>query len=104
MFITFRCDAYENISYFSDVGKRLLNLMGHSGIVPGALTANEVAGALVNLQQGLGHEKTPSASRDDDEEEPEIGLAKRAIPLVSLLQAASKKKCNVVWDATKSPG
>ena len=95
--ITFRCDAYENISYFNDVAKSLLSLMGHSGTVPGALKAEEVANALSNLQKGLGNKSSLSEQDDDDDNEPKIGLAKRAIPLISLLQAAIKKECDVLW-------
>ncbi|CEG57949.1 DUF1840 domain-containing protein [Legionella fallonii] len=95
--ITFSCDAYENISYFNDVAKSLLSLMGHSGAVPGALTAEEVSEALSNLQQGLGRDKTNSAQKDTDDEEPQISLRKRAVPLISMLEAAVKKKCDVMW-------
>lgn len=98
--ITFKCDAYENISYFTDVAKSLLSLMGHSGIVPGALKADEVSNALFNLQKGLGGQGTNKLSSEqdnDDDNEPKIGLAKRAIPLISLLQAAIKKDCDVLW-------
>ena len=103
--ITFSCDAYENISYFSDIAQNLLTLMGHSGAVPGALKAEEVPHALSNLQQGLkNHEpvlKNSSFLDDDDsndkENEPKIGLSKRAIPLVHLLEAAIDKKCDVLW-------
>lgn len=35
---------------------------------------------------------------DDDESEPEISISKRAIPLISLLQAAIKKNKDVLWD------
>ncbi|CAM2883194.1 DUF1840 domain-containing protein [Legionella worsleiensis] len=106
MFITFRCDAYEDITYFNDVAKRLLTLMGHSGTVPGALTSGEVSEALRNLQQGLGIEQSKSNSRrqdDDEDHEPEIGLAKRAVPLLSLLKAAEKNNVAVLWGAAKSP-
>lgn len=98
--ITFKCDAYENIMYFNDVAKSLLSLMGHSATVPGALKAEEVPNALSSLQRGLGQEKTTTSSSqkgDDGEYEPKIGLAKRAIPLIKLLQAAIKKDCDVLW-------
>lgn len=98
--ITFSTDAYENISYFTDVAKSLLTLMGHSGTVPGALKAEEVSNALANLQQGLGgvaKSNTSSVLDNDDDNEPKIGLAKRAIPLINLLQAAIKKDCDVLW-------
>ncbi len=98
--ITFSSDAYENISYFSDVAKSLLSLMGHSGTVPGAFKAGEVPHALSSLQRGLGQDKnktSPSPQDNDDENEPQIGLAKRAIPLINMLQAAIKKNCDVMW-------
>ena len=95
--ITFSCDAYENISYFNDVAKRLLSLMGHSGSVPGALKAGEVSQALSNLQQGLGREKDNTSQQESDDEESQISLRKRAVPLISLLEAAVKKDCDVMW-------
>lgn len=106
MFITFRSDAYEDITYFNDVGKKLLALMGHSATVPGALTSDQVPDALNSLQRGLELEKSnlPPAKLDDDEGESEISLAKRAVPLVSLLQAAIRKDCDVLWESSKSPG
>lgn len=107
MFITFRCDAYEDITYFNDVAKRLLSLMGHSGTVPGALTSDQVSDALHNLQSGLELEqsKNPPARQDrDDDSEPEISLAKRAVPLLSLLKAAEKNQSDVLWVSSKSPG
>lgn len=107
MFVTFHCDAYENISYFNGVAKQLLSLMGHSGTVPGALKFEQVPEALDNLQRGLGLEKgkTPIFSQNkDDDDESEISLAKRAIPLIHLLEAASKKNCDVLWMESRSPG
>jgi hypothetical protein len=105
MFITFSSDAYENISYFNEIGRRLITLMGHSDNVPGAIKSEELADALARLQQGLGGEKiAPASSNNDDDNEPEISLAKRAIPLVNLLQAAIKKECDVLWNSSKSPG
>lgn len=103
MFVTFSSQAYENISYFEIVAKQLLSLMGHSGTVPGAFKAEDVPQALSSLQQGLAEQKeTPSFVVDDDE--AEISLAKRAVPLISLLQAAANNDCDVLWDYSNSPG
>lgn len=106
MFVTFRSDAYEDITYFNDVAKRLLSLMGHSGTVPGAITADLLPAALNSLQHGLELEKnkTPPSRQDNDDDEPEISLGKRAVPLLHLLQAAIKQNCDVVWASSKSPG
>lgn len=95
--ITFSCDAYENINYFNDVAKNLLSLMGHSGTVPGALKAGEVSQALSQLQQGLGRENDATSQQENEDEELQISLRKRAIPLISLLEAAVKKDCDVMW-------
>ncbi len=95
--ITFSCDAYENISYFNDVAKSLLSMMGHSGTVPGALKAGEVSQALSNLQQGLRREKENTSQPERDDEESQISLRKRAVPLIGLLEAALKKDCDVMW-------
>jgi len=103
MFVTFSSDAYENISYFNDVANQLLNLMGHSGTVPGALKSDQVAGALANLKHGLEQYKTPSGV-DNDADEPVISIGKRAIPLINLLESAARKDCNVLWSTSNSPG
>lgn len=98
MLVTFHSDAYENITYFGDIAKQLLTLMGHSGTIPGAIKSHELPAALSQLQQGLQGKKNP-VQEEDEEGEVEIGLAKRAIPLINLLQASIKKDCNVLWDA-----
>ena len=95
--ITFSCDAYENISYFNEIAQNLLSLMGHSGTVPGAMKAHEVSQALFRLQQGLGSDKTNLSQQDNEGEEPQISLRKRAIPLMGMLEAAVKKNCDVMW-------
>ncbi|WP_454783493.1 DUF1840 domain-containing protein [Legionella sp. WA2022007384] len=96
MLITFHTDAYEDITYFADVAKRLLSLMGHSGTIPGAIKSENLPEALERLQAGLTKEK--KVDENDDENEPEISLSKRAVPLISLLQAAIKKDKDILWD------
>ncbi|MDP1603180.1 MAG: DUF1840 domain-containing protein [Legionella sp.] len=99
MLITFKSDAYENLTFFEKVARQLLLLMGHSGTVPGALKADEVAQALANLQKGIAKEgNTPSPAKNDaNEDEPEIKLGTRAIPLINMLQAALKENCDIMW-------
>ena len=97
MLVTFYCDAYENITYFGDVAKQLLNLMGHSGTVPGAIKSQDLSESLNQLQQGLKKGKSPSMDSKNDDEDEVIHLAKRATPLINLLQAAIKKDCDVLW-------
>ena len=96
MLVTFHTDAYEDITYFADVAKSLLSLMGHSGTIPGAIKSEDLSEALEKLQSGL--KKDKKVVPKDDEDEAEISLAKRAIPLIHLLQAAIKKDKDVLWD------
>jgi hypothetical protein len=101
MFVTFTSDAYENITYFHSVAKQLIILMEHSGAIPGAIKAPDVAHALNNLKHGLPHE--PGTSFGDEDGEAEINLSKRAVPLIHLLEASIKQNCDVMWNEDKSP-
>jgi hypothetical protein len=88
---------------FGDVAVRLLKLMGHSGTVPSALLGEDVQAALERLEAAVeAGEQLPepddSAQRDDDE--PAVSLPHRALPLIELLKAAAKAKCNVMWDSS----
>ncbi|QEY52464.1 DUF1840 domain-containing protein [Legionella longbeachae] len=96
MLVTFHTDAYEDIMYFADIAKGLLSLMGHSGTIPGAIKSADLPEALKRLQEGLGKEN--KAEEDDEENEAQISLKKRAIPLIHLLEAAIKKNKDVLWD------
>ena len=100
MLVTFKSDAYENISFFQDVALSLLSLMGHSGTIPGALIAEEVPAALEKLESRIKKGDKGVMTQDDEEEENNdsvISLATRAVPLINLLKAAEKKHCRVMW-------
>lgn len=102
MLVTFSCKAHENITMFGDVAQTLIKMMGHSGTIPSALRAEEVPGALERLRQNVEKAKHTSPLKDnekkwDEQEEPDVSLKHRAIPLISLLEAASHAKCNVMW-------
>ena len=88
---------------FGDVAVRLLNMMGHSGTVPGALLAEDVPQALSRLQTAIEAVKQSSEAQNSEDEdgEPAIGLPSRALPLVELLKAAAISDCNVMWTSGK---
>lgn len=104
MLVTFRTDAYANITMFGDVAVRLLKLMGHSGTIPSAILARDVPRALERLKAGVAKDGaapaggSPGADQDADSEEPVVSLATRAFPLIELLEAAAKRNCDVMWD------
>ena len=100
MLVTFSCEHYENITMFGDVAKRLLTMMGHSATIPGAILADDIPQALSRLQTGIEQEKQPapqSQNDDDEETEPQISLAHRAVPLIAMLKAAQDHKSNLMW-------
>lgn len=106
MLVTFKTDAYANITMFGDVAVTLIKLMGHSGTVPSALLAADVPEALAHLQAAIAADPDTSPSPapqdggDDDEEDDNshVSLAHRAVPLIELLEAAIAQGSNVMWE------
>jgi hypothetical protein len=88
---------------FGDQAIILLKLMGHSGSVPGALLAVDIPASLQRLEEVVAGSK-PLPERQDtkqaDDDEPPVSLSQRALPLIELLKAAEKNKCNVMWEVS----
>jgi hypothetical protein len=101
MLVTFKTKRYSNITMFGDVAVRLLQLMGHSGTVPGAVTAEDVPAALAKLRAGLAEhgQEVVGQTRDADRDEPRIDLAHRAVPLIELLESAIRNEADVMWES-----
>ena len=106
MLVTFRANAWANITMFGDVAVTLLKMMGHSGTVPSALLARDVPAALTRLKQQLASRATEddagTPSSEADAEEP-VGLALRAHPLIEMLSAAAEQEADVMWQAGEPP-
>lgn len=109
MLVTFKTNAYSDITMFGSAAVALLKMMGQSGNVPGALMSADVPQALQSLNdelRQLADVPTPSAEvaessssfDDDQDEQVAVGLDKRAGPLVSLLEAAIEANENVLWN------
>ncbi|MES1982066.1 MAG: DUF1840 domain-containing protein [Pseudomonadota bacterium] len=104
MLITFKCSAYADISYTRDIALLMLQMMGQGESVPGAILADQVAAALASLKNAVATQKesgaAPAAQQKnsyDVDDEP-VSLEHRAQPLIELLNAAAKEKCNVIWE------
>ena len=101
MLVTFQTDAYESITLFGHVALRLLSMIDQSGRVPGAILASDVPHALALLRKAVEgehkHHKPASSVEHEDDAEPEISLAHRALPLIALFEAAAAKHCDVMW-------
>jgi len=102
MLVSFSCPVYADITMFGDAAIRLLKLMGHSGTVPGALLAADVQAALERLEAAIeANEPLPGPQRSGigQDDEPAVSLPHRAMPVIQLLKAAAREKCNVMWDS-----
>ena len=98
MLVTFSTDAHADITMFGDVALAMLKKMGHSATVPGALLAEDVPAALNSLTVAIEAEKdSQPAEQQDDDDEPVVSMAHRAMPLIDLLSAAARDECNVMW-------
>ena len=99
MLITFKTSAYANITMFGDVGLKLLEMMNFGKAVPGAITAEDVPQALINLQQGLATiPQQAEAAGAEDDDQPSTSLHTRAVPLLELLKAATVDHNLVGWE------
>jgi hypothetical protein len=117
MLVTFRSSATESIHMFEDVAVALLKLMGATGRIPGAFSADDVPAALQKLETATEQMKAASHStparpadnedsihEEDDEDEderdrqPPVALATRAIPLLSILKRAAAAHAELVWE------
>jgi hypothetical protein len=89
-----------SITTFGEVAVKLLRMMGQSGSVPGAILAQDIPAAVQRLRQALSGEREPRAEKkpDDDDKEPPVELAKRAGPLIDLLERAAKQNADVIWE------
>jgi hypothetical protein len=97
MLVTFTTDAYADITMFGDVALAMLKMMGHSGTVPSAILAADVPAALSLLTAGIEAAKAAPTVDDEDEDEPQVSLPNRALPLIDLLAAAVHEGCDVMW-------
>ena len=98
MLVTFTKGAHADITMFGDVALNMIELMGHSKTVPGAILAADVPMALSRLKAAINAEKAPSlVEGEDNEDDPPVSIDNRALPLISLLTAAAAAECNVMW-------
>lgn len=96
MLVTFSTDNYSDITMFGDVALSMLQMMGHSQTIPGAILAEDVPAALSRLKSAVYANVSPT-SGVEGEGERVVSMAHRALPLIDLLEAAARKESNVMW-------
>ncbi len=99
MLITFETKAYANITMFGDVAKKLIKSMGHSGVIPGAIQANDLPNALDLLKSSVQAEvlAEDSGKPQAEDSEDHVSIDKRALPLIELLEAAIERNEDIMW-------
>lgn len=104
--IRFTSPAAASVSMFEKDAKTLIRLMGHSGTIPSAIRAEDVATALQHLEAALKAEAaqtdTSTQPPPEDAEKPAVSTNVRAYPLLELLKAAVAKQKNVMWEHDKA--
>ncbi|MFZ1535786.1 MAG: DUF1840 domain-containing protein [Chromatiaceae bacterium] len=104
MLVTFKTDAHADIIMFGDVALTLLQLMGQSGRIPGALLAVDIPQALERLKSAVAAhpdialDPASQGGQDSDDKGQHVSLANRALPLIDLLTQAAARGKNVMWD------
>lgn len=105
MLVTFHTNAWSSITMFGDVAVTLLKMAGHSGTVPSAMVAADIPSALASLERKLAaaapdaeQAKRARPGGEDPDTPPAVALRMRAHPLIELLSAAARKKCDVTWE------
>jgi hypothetical protein len=94
------------LTMHGDAAVALLRAMGHSGTVPGAILAADLPAALVSLRRALESQSqsvpvAPDAVADDDEQEerePPVTLAMRAVPLIDMIETAIARGSDLMWE------
>ncbi|MFT4563682.1 MAG: hypothetical protein ACI9BW_003438 [Gammaproteobacteria bacterium] len=99
--ITFKSKHSPNILMLESAALQMLKMMGRNGSVPSALSADDVPVALEKLRQqiDLQAEQSGHGSEDDEREnDRNVSVAHRALPLINMLVAAAEHGDHVIWD------
>lgn len=101
MLITFKSKAHADVVMFGDSARELIRLMGKSDALPSAMGPEDIPRALEKLRSALADHADVSKSVNDDadEENEQVDLPTRAIPLIELLVAAEEAAVPVIWEA-----
>jgi len=108
MLITFKSKASGDVIMFGDVAKRLMEVMGKSPDDQGIVTVEQLPDALARLKEAVAEDKAQQAQPEEDAppqvektsdggQREFVSLARRATPLIELLEYSLKAKVPVVW-------
>lgn len=99
--IRFESDAGAPVTMSEELALQFIRMSGHLDKIPGAIVAEDVPEALASLRRAVSLEQKATDDRastgQEDDDEPPVSLSTRAFPLVKLLEAAARKRKDVLW-------
>jgi len=102
MLVTFTSSTSGEILMFSEMARRLFEIIGKTGSARGVFTKEQLPDAIEKLRQAVAAEKadpdSPEAEELDDEND-HVDLAQRAHPFIELLESTRKEDGYVMWHA-----
>ena len=107
MLIVFKSKAAGDVMMFGDVAHTLMEIMGKDATEKGIVTVEQLPGAIARLKAAVAQDKAERPVIDHDErvfeKTPEggkrehVSLARRAVPLIELLEYSLKEEVPVTW-------
>ncbi len=107
MLIVFKSKAAGDVMMFGDVAHTLMEIMGKDPGDKGIVTVEQLPEAIARLKAAVAQDKAEKPVIDHDErlfeKTPEggkreyVSLARRAVPLIELLEFSLKEGEPVVW-------
>lgn len=107
MLIVFKSKAAGDVMMFGDVAHTLMEIMGKDPGDKGIVTVEQLPDAIARLKAAVAQDKAEKPIVDHDErifeKTPEggkreyVSLARRAVPLIELLEFSLKEGEPVVW-------
>ena len=107
MLVIFKSKAAGDVMMFGDVAQSLMEIMGKDPGDKGIVTVEQLPGAIARLKAAVAQDKAERPVIDHDErlfeKTPEggkrehVSLARRAVPLIELLEYSLKEEVPVTW-------
>ena len=107
MLIVFKSKAAGDVMMFGDVAHTLMEIMGKAATEKGIVTVEQLPEAIARLKAAVTQDKAEKPVVDHDERHfektPEggkrefVSLARRAVPLIELLEYSLKEEVPVTW-------
>jgi hypothetical protein len=106
--VIFKSAACADVIYFSDVAKRMMELMGKDVTDKGIVTVEQLPDAIAQLKAAIEADKVAHRQQVLEDElgteadgkggtRPHVTLTQRALPLLSILEESLKEQKPVVW-------